>query len=839
MSCSSILFLTIIMKNFICIKIRYSMKKLTISFCILLAIFTKQISAQSNGSISGFIKDNISSDPVGFATVALYNINDTVFISGNISDSTGYFLLDQIPSGIYSVKISFVGYQDLWLENIQIENTSVDVGTITLLQAENILSEVSISADKPVVETIPGGIVYHADQVLTNESGTALDMMKTVPNIIVDKDEHISIRGNSGISVMLDGVPLNLSGDDLTNFLKQVPASMIASVEVITTPGAKYDAAGSAGILNLKTKQNKTSGKNGSLSAGIGTLGSYQAGGNFYSNQEKIRFNLSYQFNHQVFESSAEGTRENYLNPEALYLYDETFNQSGNADNHYASIGLDYLMNDKNTLGGNIHYGKDDGSFAFDDLLYTKYSSGEISGGYNSLLNYNYEGQNYSGNVHYIKKTNKEGEELDINGNISHYNHDNSTPSFSEFFDADEIIIPGSAIERNDATDFSVDIYSGKIDYTLPLKNNAKLETGIKHTFTNTSNNLFAQTKDFLSGEWLNDSLVSNDFSYKENVSAAYLSYFGSIKKLSYSLGLRAEYTDIFTESSASLINKNQNYFDLFPSGNVKYATDKSGEYSFDYSRRIERPVYQWLNPFIDKSTPYTWFTGNPELQPYYTNSFSLNYSHFIKMKYYVMGSIFYQSMQDIFTQYFEYGGDGVYYMTIKNVNNQTNIGASFMTQSSLNKWFDLLLNLSAYQTSIDNELNTTELDAKISFTAYGSATFKFWKNASFQLTANYMSPSTNPQGYFVGFYSVDAGLKKSFLEDKLTLNIGIKDMFNSMKFSNEFVDDDFSSIYSFKPISRIADIKLTWKFGDAIQNLMQDSKGEDEQRINFGGKNG
>ncbi|MBC8046152.1 MAG: TonB-dependent receptor [Fimbriimonadaceae bacterium] len=814
------------------------MKELNLTLIITFFISSFTF-AQNNGTLKGEISDKQTQLPIEFATVSLLNAADSSIAGGTLTDSTGSFLLQEITAGNYITKISFIGYADHFSEKFSVNNNSIDIGIIALQTSDNALNAITVVGEKKIVETIPGGIVYHADQVLTNANSTVLDMMKGVPNIIVDKDEHVSIRGNTGINVMIDDVPLNLSGDDLTNFLKQLPANMISAVEVITTPGAKYDAAGSAGIINLKTKQTKASGKNGTLNAGAETLGSWNVGGNYFSNSEKIRFNASYNFNHNYFESTANGHRENYLNPEPLYLYDEVFTQDGAADNHLGKIGLDYIINEKNTVGGSVSYGNDNGSFGINDVLYAKYIDGTVSGSYNSILDYNYDGDNYSGNLHYIKKFAKQGEDVNFDANYSHYSHNNTIPSETNFFDADGNMIEGLTSTRNDATDFGVDIYTGKIDYVLPIKETSKLELGLKNTFTSTENNLHAQVIDIISGEWINDSTVSNDFRYQENVSAAYISFSGAIKKLNYTLGLRSEYTNINTESATAAAAKSDDYIDFFPSGNLKYTLKKGGELSFDYSRRIERPVYQWLNPFVDKSTPYTWFTGNPDLKPYYTNSLSLSYSKFIQMKHYLMASIFYQDMDNIFTQYFEYAGDGVYYLTVKNVNNQTNVGASFMIQSPVTKWFDLLLNLSVYQNSIDNELSGVDLDSKISASTYASATIKFWKNTSFQLTGNYMSPSTNPQGYFDGFYSVDAGIKKSFINDKLSVNINVKDIFNSMKFTNEFVDETFSSTYTFKPISRIAGISLSWRFGDAMQNMMQEQKSEEERRVNFGGRNG
>ncbi|MBC8173135.1 MAG: TonB-dependent receptor [Chitinophagales bacterium] len=815
------------------------MHKLNLNLLLLIyTILLSSFSFAQQSSIKGKITDSQTQLPVEFATVSILQAADSSIVTGTITDSTGAFSVGGLAAGNYLAKISFVGYADFMSETFNINGNTIDLGNVLLTPSDNALNAVVITGTKNVIETIPGGIVYNADQVLTNENGTVLDMLKNVPNIIIDKDEHISIRGNTGISVMMDGVPLNLSGDDLTNFLKQLPSNMISAVEVITTPGAKYDAAGSAGIINLKSKQNKTTGDNGNVTAGAGTLGSWNAGGNYFSNQQKIRLNISYNFHHNEFEAEGKGIRENYLNPEPIYLYDETFINDGSADNHLAKFGLDYILNDKNTIGGSVSYGRDKGSFLFDDALYTKYPDGSVSGSYNTILHYNYGGANYAGNLHYFKKFAKEGHGIDLDANYSHYTHDNTVPSSTIFFDAGGEMIPGLASERNDQTDFGVDIYTGKLDYVLPFKNASKFEAGLKHTYTTTENNLHAQMVDEGSGEWINDTTVSNDFQYMEHVSAGYISYAGANKKINYTLGLRTELTNIQTESSTIHTHDTDTYMDLFPSGNLKYTLKKGGELSFDYSRRIERPVYQWLNPFTDKATPYTWFSGNPDLKPYYTNSFALNYSKFIQMKHYVMASLFYQSMDDIFTQYFEYGGGGVYYMTIKNINNQKNIGGSLMVQSSVAKWLDLLVNVSAYQNSVINELSGVDLDAKFSISTYGSATFKFWKNAQFQITGNYMSPSTNPQGYFEGFYAVDAGLKKSFLNDKLSVNLNVRDIFNSMEFSNELIDQTYYSTFTFKPLSRIAGIAVTWKFGDAMQNLPEQPS-EDEKRVNFGGRAG
>lgn len=799
------------------------------------ALFGFAFAYAQNGLISGSVLDGANHTPVEFATITLKQSADSLIVAGSISDSTGAFSITGVNPGNYFAVISFVGYSDLSLPAFTIGNNETKVlGELNLTASENALSEVVISGSKKVVETIPGGIVYNADQVLANASGTVMDMMKTVPNIIVDKDEHITIRGNSSINVMVDGVPTQMSGDDLTNFLKQLPSNMVSSVEVITTPGAKYDAAGSAGIINIKTKQNNTSGRNGSVNAGAGTLGSYDAGINLFSNSPKLKLNASYRYNHNVFESDAFGLRENYENPAPLYLYDEHFMQNGSADNHLAKIGGDYILNERNTVGGSFSYGNNGGAFNINDTLFSEYADGTVTGYYHSLLDYNYDGDQFSGNLHYNTKFGK-GEELNFDGNFSDYSHVNTIPSETDFFDAAGNMIPGLNIKRNDLTNFGVVIYTGKIDYTLPLGEKSKFESGIKFTNTETQNDLTAQEYNLMSNEWDYDSSVSNTFNYMENVGAAYINYSGAFKKLNYTLGLRSELSHVKTASATTNANYDEQYIDLFPSANLKYPMKKGGEFSLDYSRRIDRPIYQWLNPFIDKSTPYTWFTGNPDLKPYYTNSFALNYTKFIAGKHYVMGSIFYQSMNDIFTQYFEYAGDGIYYLTIKNINNQTTAGASAMVQSSIAKWFDFMANLSLYQNSIDNELTGVDLDSKLSFNMYSSLTFKFWKNASFQLTGNYMSPTTNPQGYFNGFYSIDAGFKKSFIDDKLTVNLNVKDIFNSMEFSNEFIDETFHSDFTFKPVSRIASIALSWRFGDAVQNMAPDSKTEEENRINFG----
>ncbi|MEZ5013269.1 MAG: TonB-dependent receptor [Chitinophagales bacterium] len=798
----------------------------------LIALATAYPGSAQTFTVRGQVTDAATHAPVEFATVTLLQVADSSLAGGTISDSTGHFEIPEIPAGTYLPRISFIGYRDTILTSVSV-TADIDLGNIGLQAMTNELGEVVVTGSKKVVETIPGGIVYNADQVLSNANGTVLDMLKNVPNIIVDKDEHVTIRGNAGVNVMVDGVPLNMSGDDLTNFLKQIPSDMISSVEVITTPGAKYDAAGSAGILNLKTKKQNTNGKNGTVKVGGGTLGSYEGSVNYYMNQNKVRFSAAYNYNHNVFRSDAYSLRENYDNPDYLYLYDEHFDQDGNSDNHLAKVNLDYLFNDKNTLGGSLSYGRKSGIFSIDDNLITEYADGMISGSYRALLHYDFDGDNYSANTHYNHDFSKQGHNIAFDLNYSSYAHNRDIPSSADFYDADGNIIPGLSTMRNDATDFNVSIFSGKSDYVLPLNEKSKLETGIKYTQTQTDNILVASVYDDML-EWQPDPDVSNAFYYTEAVSAAYANYSGGWKQWTYAAGLRLENTDIHTESPTADATYNRNYTDLFPSGNIKYGFTKGGDLSLDYSRRIERPVYQWLNPFVDKSTPYTWFTGNPELKPYYTDALTLSYSKFIKGKHYVMGSIFYQHMDDIFTQYFEYAEGGVYYMTIKNINSQTNTGASAMVQSGAAKWLDVLVNMSVFRNDVNNDLAGVDIESKYTFTAYSSLTFKFWKGTRFQLTGNYMSPSTNPQGYFNGFYSVEAGLKRSFLSDRLSVNLNVRDIFNSMEFSNTFVDAHFHTDFSFKPQSRIASISLSWKFGDAIQNLLQEHNTGEEDRVNF-----
>lgn len=785
--------------------------------------------------LHGTVKDAASGQGIEFATVAAFRSSDTTIVSGSISDSTGAFAVDGLTAGQYFIRVSFVGYADYTSDMITMQAQDQTLPDIFLQPGSQNLDAVVVKAQQKLIETIPGGIVYHADQVLTNDNGTVLDMMKNVPDILVDKDEHISIRGNTDIIVNVDGTATNLSGDDLTNFLKQLPANMVESVEVITTPGAKYDAEGGGGIINIKTKQNKSNGKNGTFTAGAGTLGSYNGSANYFANSSTLRLTLSYSYNHNIFRANGNGQRENYLNPDPLYYYIDGLDQDGHSNSQYAKAGLDFSPDPKNTVGASLSFGTNGGNFNIintETALYPDHNT--ESGSYYSNVGFDFSGYNYSANAHYLHKTKKEGGELDLDANYSDYVRHNQTPSVTDFYDAAGNPLPGLEELRSDSTEFRVQIFTTKLDYTLPLPGNSKLEAGLKNTLTHTDNDLSSFTPDSISGEWTGDSAVSNLFTYHENVAAAYLNYTGTVKKIGFTFGLRAEHTDIQTESGTLDARYGSHYLDFFPSGNLQYGLKKGGSLSLDYSRRIDRPVYQWLNPFVDKSTPFTWFSGNPYLKPYYTDAATLTYSKYIAGKHFVSASLYYQHMRNIITQYFEYAGDGIYYLTLKNVNDETNAGFTLTAQSAAAKWLDIMLNATAYRNAVSNQLTSVPIDPRNSVSLYGSLTFKFWHNTSLQCTGNYNSPSTSPQGYFEGFYSVGAGIKKTFFDKHLSVNVNVRDIFNSMHFSNTFVDDSFHSTFTFKPDSRIGSISLSWKFGQAGPMQRQSDKDEDDKRVNF-----
>jgi outer membrane receptor protein involved in Fe transport len=568
-----------------------------------------------------------------YATVSLLNQKDSTVVKGALSNDAGLYTFEHIKPGNYLVKATSIGFSTAVSPAFTITGATdkFNAPTIKMTKGSRNLQTVNIVAAKPLIERKIDRTVMNVENSVLAAGNSAMEILEKAPGVTVDKDDNISLKGKQGVTVMINDKLTYLSATQLATLLRSTDGNTIQSIEIITNPSAKYDAAGTSGIINIKLKKNKQSGTNGSLTLGEGYS-------NYLGNNWKD--NMSLNLNHKegnlnVFGTFSRGDNQRQHDiaidriikdstGKPTYFNQNTLMPQTNHYNNY-SIGADYDVSPKNTVGfvvsgysnsendnNNDHTRIGSGPGVIDSTLTTV-----------SALKQTYK--NFALNLNDRYKIDTAGQELGIDLDYSKFNNNSDAQYNTNYF------LPNGNVQHapqllTNQTPSSIDIYTGKADYTKPLSKTIKLETGVKFSSVKTDNNLQAQI--FSNGSYINDTTRTNHFIYTERIDAGYLNLNDQLdKKTSLQLGLRAEYT----QSVGMLVGSpevDRNYLDFFPSAFINRTLNDKNEIGLSYSRRIDRPSYDNLNPFIYYLDPYTFQKGNAFLNPQYTNNFEFNYTY-------------------------------------------------------------------------------------------------------------------------------------------------------------------------------------------------------------------
>ncbi len=587
----------------------------------------------AQGKISGLIKDG-AGKPMEFVTVMLLKAQDSTLVKGAVSNAAGAYEFENIPEGRYQVSASQLGYQKGKSETIAIDasHPDVKVPVLVLREGTQVLDAVTITTKKPFIEQEIDRTVINVENSIVASGNNALEVLEKAPGVTIDRqNDQIQLKGRSGVIVMIDGKQTYLSGQEVANLLKNTPSDNIEKIEIITNPSAKYDAAGNTGIINIRMKKNKSFGTNGTLTAGAG-YGRYEkANGSLLLNHREGKLNAFGNYSYMYRKSF----QENELNRIIPYngtvtYFDQASRRPNQFDGHNYRAGLDFFATQKSTFGVLVT------GFIND---WQQFNAGNST----NKLNENRElvqqqitevkaknhWWNVTSNLNYKYDFNGKGHELTVDGDYSKYNGNAFNGLATLYTDADGIPnAPDKEIRNNMPS--QIDIWAFKTDYTRPTKK-GKWEAGLKSSFVQTDNNLLFDDLLFddskAEGSWqFNDSL-SNQFKYKENINAGYLNYATQLdKKTSLQIGLRVEQTHSRGHSVTIDSVVSRNYLNLFPTFFLSRQLDTNHVLNLSYSRRIDRPNYQDLNPFKFYLDPITFQVGNPYLRPQYTHSWQLTH---------------------------------------------------------------------------------------------------------------------------------------------------------------------------------------------------------------------
>jgi iron complex outermembrane recepter protein len=794
---------------------------------LLFSVFTVQ--AQMNTiTVVGTILDSTSNKPIEFAAVTISTQGDSTIITGAITDLEGKFKFTVNNSGTYTLKSSFVGYtQHIKTLNIAAGAPFINAGNILLQVDVNMLEGVNITAEKAYMQGSIDKKIYNVEKDIVASAGSASDALQTIPSVVIDIDGNISLRGNEGVRIFIDGKPSGIVGSNMNAILEQIPASSIESIEVITNPSARYEAEGNSGIINIVLKKNKKVGLNGNITAGIATTPRYDAGGSLNFRNKKVNFYSNYSYTNDNRDGSGYVFRKTFEEDTTFYL-NSINNNNSLSQMHMVRTGLDYYINSLNTIGisGTFHTNSSerteevDYSFLNFDSILTS-TSERLTNATNSGISYNV-GMNY-------RKTFKNPKQVLTADAFYSYGDGNDENVYDErFYDTNDLLI-GAPLLQNVGRPSINKNASSQADYVHPYKNGNQLEAGVKYTLEIKDNSLFSESFDNETAVWTVDDSINNQFIYNEHVAAAYLIWNSSIKKFGYQFGLRAEQT--FTKSELVTTEDDfvNNYFGLFPSVHLNYKITETAEVSASYSRRVDRPNSWFLNPFPDYSDPYSFRLGNPYLQPEYENAYEIAFVKEFK-KHSVSASVYYNQTLNEISPYTVVNAEGISYMTFQNYDSEQQYGVELVGKNELYKWWNLTSSVNFNQTLVDaNNLEAGLSNSQFTYNIRVMSFFQVLKQTALQVTFSYNTPWTFAQGESEPVYFLDAGLKSDFFQNKLSVNLSVSDIFDTRIWEGYSEGINFYSEYNRKRQSQIGTLKLTYKFGQQDQNRRRSNRGMEE----------
>lgn len=814
------------------------MRFYTLIFFILFGIQLTQAQAPT-GKIFGIVIDGDDKTPLEYGSILLKN-NKTQATTGGLTDEKGRFNIDNIPLGTYFLEISYIGYNSYIQKEfkIQASSLSLNLGEIKLSQSASQLDVVEIVGEKSMFQLGGEKKIFNVDKNAISAGGNAMDAMKQIPTLDVTMDGNITLRGSENIIIYINGKPSGMTADSKQAILESLPANSIESIELITNPSSKYDADGTAGIINIILKKNYNRRLNGIANIGYSTKYKNNAGVSLNFKKNKINFTSSYNYRYNQSFRGGETNRNNLFEDYSNFINSKSDSKykriSGNIN-----LGLDIDVTDKATISfANVITG--DGGpneeLNFNDF----YDADKIYyGGFGRTKEGNRKGYNINSNFNYAQKFKNNGEKLNISANIVNGKSINNKDFLQLNYDENAYpidLIPQQEFNKN--TEKNI-LSSAQADYTLPFKKHGELEAGLKFSFRQLYSDFYADSLNRSNQETEYNFDVSNSFIYNEIVNAAYVTFGGEVKDFSYKLGVRSEQSNINIENNQINNKFKNNYIDFFPSAFLSQKLPKNHEIQASYSYRINRPNPWMLNPFADYDDPLNIRVGNPYLKPEYIHAVEFTYLKNWKSTF-LTASVYYKNSHNNFTRAREVNPEtSVATMFWDNLDQSQNVGSEIIFRTPITKWWSFMINGNVFYNKIQGTVPGDDNDNSVSSFLWNTramTNFKFWKNAELQLSYRFNSKMEYLQGYINPMQSLDIGLKKDFLKNnKATIALNVQDIFNTRKFSVFNSGFNYTSDATFKWESRVFTINFSYKFGK--QENAPRKKSSDGNQMDGGGQ--
>ena len=784
--------------------------------------------ATIDGGIKGTVIDGELGGPLEFVTVQVKTKGSDKILQGSVTGSDGNYTIGGLKKGEYVVTFSYIGYGEI-SRNISIGDNSqvLNLGELTLEEDANQLNEVEIVAKRPQMRFEIDRKVFDATQDIASEGGSVSDLLSNIPSVEVDNEGSVSLRGNSSVTIWINGKASGLTSDNQADILEMMPAGDIKQVEVITNPSAKYSPEGTAGIINIILKDDRKPGYYGSVKAGADTDGGYQASGNINYSSSKVDAYANLNYRNREFKGGGITSRENTTNSSFL---DQTNDSKRQHNNWFGRFGATWHMTKSDDLSLNVTgmTGGGDNSetihyISTDSQRNTLYTSDRTTNGDSDMKMYNLE-------LNYVHKfSDKSNIDLTVSNNQWKRDGVDIFQQSTTYTDPSQSADPIYQTQENDIKDKTWEVQA---DYSNKISEMSRIEAGYKGAFQRNASPVDTYTGT-TAGNIQQDQTLYNRFLYNQDVHALYMTYGGKWENLSYQAGLRGEYWRVDTRSldfdqefnGKPSESFEKDYFKLFPSAFISYSLPKNNELQVNYTRRLRRPWGGQLNSFRNISDASNISFGNPELTPEYSHSFELNYIKSWESGHTLSLSGYYRSTDDVIQRIrFLNTEDNVMYTTSENVAKSQASGLEIVGKDKLFKILDLTTTVNLYYSKLDGFTYlpagasipvTGETDESFAWDVRMIANLSLPWGVSLQGTGNYNSKRLMAQGYRKPNYSVDLGLRKSFLNDKLTLSVNARDLLDSRKFRTITSGDGFWQDSENWRGGRRVGFTLTYNFGN------------------------
>jgi outer membrane receptor protein involved in Fe transport len=749
--------------------------KLFFKFFVLLSLICFESFSQNKLKIKGLIKDLDSKTPLEFATVKLISGSKT--ISGDITKSDGNFEFSSV-AGIYKIEVEFIGYTSFTTPEFTIRDQDFDLGEILIGTSDKSLDALIVQSEKSTMELSLDKKVFNVGKDLANAGGSAQDILVNIPSVTVEPDGAIKLRGSDNVRILIDGKPSGMVSFKGGAGLRQLQASMIDRVEVITNPSARYEAEGQAGIINIILKKDSKQGFNGSFELITGNPANFGAAANINYRHRKLNFFVNYGLAYRGNPYRGDQYQEVYAGDSVKILKQTNNGEVSGFDNNVRG-GIEYYFSEKSILTGSYLYSRAGGNRYTKNVYSDFLNSTDNPMGIITRVQDEVEKEPLSEYVlSYKKEFAKKRQQLVGQFRfLDHFENSDQTFTQTAVFPNGQTDFKNTQIQTSINDEFEKQ-YLLELDYVHPFQKEGKLEIGARSSIRNMVNDFVVN--DLIEGKEIPIDWLDNYFIYDENISAAYGIISNKNKKVGYQIGLRSEWTDVTTTLQKTNEINPRKYANLFPSAHFSYALNQNNSLQISYSRRIRRPVYNDLSPFMTLSDSRNFRSGNPNLNPEYSDVFELgNLKNFENGS--VTASIYYRNSQDFIFGIRRVNSDGFATTLPENLSGQKAYGVELTGNYNISKWWKTDANFNLFHANIDgSNIDETYKVETNTWLARHTSRFTLKNGLDIQLRFNYEAGQKTAQGSREAIYFFDISTKKDIWKKKGSINFSILDVFNT-----------------------------------------------------------